>query len=297
MQSLWMLVAALLFSLVAAFVKLAIDAHSAWEIVFWRNVIGLAVLLPMSLRRAGGLRTLALTPHWRSHLARNVSGTTAVVLWFATTAFLPLATALTLNYTSSLFLGALLVAGAWRRGERGPQRRMLAALVIGFIGIVCVLRPTLAREQALWGAAGLLSGALGAIALLSLRALGKLGEPSTRTVFWFSLSGVMAGAGGMLAFGAHWPDARHLGYLVAVGVLALFAQMALTHAYGRGKPLLAATLGYSCIAFGSIWGWLFWGDVTPAEAWGGIALIVAAGVWSALLTAQAAVAGGTARRA
>ncbi|WP_085314530.1 DMT family transporter [Derxia lacustris] len=287
MQSLWMLAAAALFSLVAAFVKLAIDAHSAWEILFWRNAVGLAVLLPMALRRMGGLRALVVTPHWRGHLARNASGTTAVLLWFATTAHLPLATALTLNYTSSLFLAALLVGGAWRAGRRGPGRRMLAALLIGFAGIVCVLRPTLAPEQWLWGAAGLASGLLGAGALLSLRTLGQLGEPSTRTVFYFSLSGAAAGAAGMLAFGAHWPDARHLGYLLAVGGLALVAQLALTHAYGRGKPLLAATLGYSTIVFGSGWGWLVWGDVTPAQAWIGIGLIAGAGAWATLLTAQA----------
>ena len=128
MQSLWMLFAALLFSLVAAFVKLAIDQHSPWEILFWRNAIGLMVLLPMALRRAGGLRALAVTPHWRGHLSRNVSGTTAVLLWFSTTAFLPLPTALTLNYTSSLFIAVLLVGGALRSGAKGPGRRMLAAL-------------------------------------------------------------------------------------------------------------------------------------------------------------------------
>jgi S-adenosylmethionine uptake transporter len=163
---------------------------------------------------------------------------------------------------------------------------MLLALLAGFAGIVLVLRPSIAQDEWVWAMLGLASGMLAAVALLSVRALGALGESPPVIVFYFTLSGLVAGAVGMLVTGAHRPDAWHLTLLLGVGVSALLAQLALTRAYGSGHTLLAANLNYSGILFASFWGWLIWSDVLPLTSWIGIGLIVAAGVAATWLTAQ-----------
>ncbi len=292
MQSLWMLVAAFLFSAMGALVKYASTDHSAWEILGWRSFIGLIVLVPLIRSMPGGLRAGLATKYWSAHTVRNLSGTMAVVFWFASMAHLPIATSMTLNYTSSLFIGLGLFVGAAWRGQQftlGGVRQgpMLAALAMGFVGIVLVLRPTFERDQLLWALMALGSGVLAAVALMTVRALGQLGEPTSRTVFYFTLSGLLVALLGMAFTGASWPHPRELIALIGVGITAVMAQLALTRAYGFGQTLLAANLNYAGILFASFWGWLIWDDRVPAIAAAGMLLVVVAGIGSTWLTASA----------
>ena len=291
MQSLWMIVAAFLFSIMGVFVKLASREHSAWEILFWRSLVGLVVLIPIIRSMQGGLRAGLATRYWAAHMMRNLSGTMAVVLWFASLAHLPIAMSMTLNYTSSLFIGVGCFFGAAWRGNamcldgirQGP---MLFALVVGFIGISLILRPTLAEDQLMWALMALASGALAAVALMTVRTLGRLSEPSSRIVFYFTLSGLLVAVTGMIVTGAHWPTSQTLVQLVAVGATAALAQLALTRAYGYGQTLLAANLNYAGILFATLWGWWFWNDRTPWIAALGMVLVVGAGIGATWLTAN-----------
>ena len=292
MQSLWMLVAAFLFSAMGALVKYASPHHNAWEILGWRSVVGLAVLIPLIRSMPGGLRQGLATKYWSAHTVRNLSGTMAVVLWFASMAHLPIATSMTLNYTSSLFIGLGLFVGAAWRGQGltvGGVRQMpmLIALVVGFVGIVFVLRPTFERDQLIWALAALSSGVLAAVALMTVRALGQLGEPTSRTVFYFTLAGLLVALLGMAFAGATWPAPKEMAALIGVGICAVLAQLALTRAYGFGQTLLAANLNYAGILFASFWGWLIWDDRVPAIAAVGMLLIVGASIGSTWLTANA----------
>lgn len=291
MQSLWMIVAAFLFSVMGVFVKLASREHSAWEILFWRSMVGLVVLIPIIRGMEGGLRAGLTTKYWSAHMVRNLSGTMAVTLWFASLAHLPIALSMTLNYSSSLFIGVgCFVGAAWRGGvtdlEGMRQGPMLFALVMGFIGIILILRPTLAEDQLIWALMALASGALAAVALMTVRALGRLKEPSSRIVFYFTLSGLLVALVGMGVTGARWPTSWTLVHLVAVGSTAALAQLALTRAYGYGQTLLAANLNYVGILFATLWGWWFWNDRTPWIAAFGMFLVVGAGVGATWLTAS-----------
>ncbi len=278
MQSLWMLLAALLFSVMGALAKLASSQHSAWELLGWRNAIGLAVLVPVIARSPGGLLRALATPHWPGHVVRNTVGVGSMTLWFASIGRLPLATSTTLNYTSSIFLGAMLFVGAAWRGERRGEWPLLAALLVGFGGILLVLRPSFDGATLPWALVALVSGFLAAIALMSIRALGRLGESPKVIVFYFSAAGCVAGLLGMVIGGAHWPPALELGELLGVGVSGVAAQLCLTRAYGYGHMMLAANLNYAGIVFAAGWGFLLWGDVLALDGWIGIALIVGAGV-------------------
>ncbi|MFA7291927.1 MAG: DMT family transporter [Rhodocyclaceae bacterium] len=270
MQSLWMVVASILFAAMGVCVKLAADTFSAPEIVFYRSVISLALMfLLVRLHRI----PLA-TPHWRNQLFRGASGFVSLLLFFYAIALLPLATAVTLNYTSPLFLALYFAAFAGMRLRPG----MIAALMIGFVGVVALLRPTLASEQFAGGLIALGSGIISGLAYFNVRELGTRGEPEARTVFYFALFSSLCGGLWMLLYEFHPVDLRGGLLLFGVGALATLAQLAMTRAYKHGKPIVTASLAYTTIIFASLFGIALWGEVLSLSAWLGIGLIIVSGI-------------------
>lgn len=269
MQSLWMLVASLLFACMGVCVKFAAATHSAVEITFYRSFISLILMFGLVRLRGVSLAT----PHWRWQLSRGVVGFSALFAYFYAITLLPLATAVTLNYTSAIFL-AIYLALAGMRMRPG----ILGALVIGLLGVVLLLRPTLHADQLIAGLIGLGSGVLAGMAYFSVRELGARGEPETRTVFYFSLvSSVCAGL--WLAFSElHAVDLKNGLLLLGVASFATVAQLAMTRAYTRGKTLMSAALAYSTVIFSSLFGALFWGEVLDMAAWLAIGLIILSGI-------------------
>lgn len=283
-----MIGAALLFSLMAVGVKYASADYRAGEIVLYRSLVGLVLM-------GGVMRARRIT--WRTpvpamHLWRSASGTTALVLWFYAIGGLPLGTAMTLNYMSSVWIALFLMGGALlMNATRGLDGRLVLAVLAGFAGVAMVLRPTIEQDQLWHGLIGLLSGLLAAVAYLQVTALGRVGEPGERVVFYFSLAGVAAGLAVALADGGlHAHTLRGAALLLAIGVLATAAQWMMTLAYATGATLGIATLNYLGIVFGFAFGvWLF-GDPVTMLALAGMALIVGAGIAATFLRQRAAPA-------
>jgi S-adenosylmethionine uptake transporter len=281
-----MLLASLLFSIMSVCVKFAAATHNVWEMVFWRSAIGLLVLLPLLRQMEGGLRAALATQHWPAHIVRNCAGVSALSGWYASLTLLPLATSTTLNTTSSLFIAVIVFVSAAWSGRARPSLWLLFSILAGFVGVVLLLRPTLAADQYLGAAIALVSGLLSAVAMMSVRALGRLGEPTSRIVFYFTGAGLAVAALGMALTGAKWPTLQSFPWLLGIGVTAIFGQLAVTRAYGRGRALLAANLSYVAIPLACLWGWLLFSDVLPLVAWLGMALIVASGAMATWLTAR-----------
>lgn len=273
MQSLWMIVASFCFACMGVCVKLAAESFSAAELVFYRSAISL--LLMVGLVRLRGIAFA--TPHWRFQLLRAGSGFISLLLYFYAIAMLPLATAVTLSYTSPLFL-AIYLGWFGRMRLRGP---MLGALALGFVGVALLLRPTLHADQLTGGLIGLGSGILAGLAYYNVRELGALGESEERTVFYFSLFSTVASALWMVLFEFHHVDVRSALLLLGMGSFATLAQLAMTRAYKRGKTFLSASLAYTTVVFASLFGMLIWQETLSAGAWLAIALIVASGIVSA----------------
>jgi len=280
MQSLWMLVASLLFALMCGLVKLAAAEYSAAEIVFFRGLFGIVSIGGFALATG---RRLA-TPIPRLHLARGLVGFGALLLWYQAIAALPLATATTLNYTSPIFI-AMFTLGVLRERD---DWRLGAAILAGFAGVALVLRPTVAAQSLGDGLLGLASGALAAAAYLQVRHLARLGEPEWRIVFYFSLTMSIATGLWMLLAGAQPVTPRGTAILFGVGLFATLAQLALTRAYARGRTLAASSLAYATVVFAALLGWLVWDETLGVVAWLGIALVVASGVTATLVAATPA---------
>ncbi len=272
MQSLWMLAAGLLFACMGVFVKLGSAHFSSAELVFYRSIIGLVAIYAITRH----LQLPLATRNWKMHLRRSLSGFAALLLYFYAISALPLATAVTLNYTSPLFLA--LLTTLWLK-ERAHWPLMLA-IVLGFAGVVLLLRPTLNQDQFFAGCIGLVSGFLAGIAYFNIKQLGEMGEPEWRVVFYFTLLCTVGAGLWMLLTGFHSLNQENLLILLGLGTTATLAQFAMTRAYGKGKTLVSGSLAYSTVVFASLFGIVLWGEVLPVTAWLGIGLIAAAGVLS-----------------
>ncbi|WP_158080811.1 EamA family transporter, partial [Pelomonas sp. KK5] len=126
-----MIAATLLFSLMGVCVKLASDIYSAGEIVMYRGLIGMAMLGTMCRMSGVPLRT----PVPAMHFWRSLSGVAALSLWFYSISRLPLATAMTLNYMSSIWMAMFLLGGAVLvAGARRVDGKLVASVLVGFLG-------------------------------------------------------------------------------------------------------------------------------------------------------------------
>jgi S-adenosylmethionine uptake transporter len=281
MQSLWMLLASFLFAAMGVCVKLAAELYTTSEIVMYRGMMGAAMLFVLSRLRGDSMRT----PLPWAHVTRGVIGVTALWLWFYAIGRLPLAMSMTLNSMAPIWIAAILLGTAWWRGQARPEWGCAFAVMASFGGVTLLLQPSMQASQWFAACVALVSSVISALAYLQVRKLGQLGEPEYRVVFYFSVTGALAGALGSLAtpwiapgqIAWHGHTAHSVLLLAGVGLCATAAQMAMTRAYRLGHPLVTANLQYTGIVFSSIWGILLWSDALGWTGWAGIALILASG--------------------
>ena len=287
-----MVLAAFFFATMGVCVKYASASFNPAELVFYRGVIGVAFMAVLA--RSQGVRLATRYPGM--HAWRSAIGVFSLTAWFYAIAHLPLATAMTLNYMSSVWIAAFLVGGAllsWRparddgvrgpgealpaRGAGGPQLNgpLVVTVLAGFAGLI-----------------GLLSGLSAAFAYMQVMALSRLDEPETRTVYYFALGSAVAGAIGMMFTGLspwHWQAAL---WLLPIGLLAAGGQLCMTRAYARAGSqsamLVVANLQYSGIIFAAAYSIVLFGDRITALGWAGMALIVGSGIAATVLRARAA---------
>ncbi|ODU14583.1 MULTISPECIES: DMT family transporter [Variovorax] len=301
MQALWMVLGAFLFATMSVVVKIASEWFNSGEMVLGRGLIGIVFLWLLARNRGVSLATRYPGMHaWRSTI-----GVISLGAWFYAIAHLPLATAVTLNYMSSVWVAAFLVGGAllaWvpvpgrdGRVERPPLQGTLAMTVLaGFAGVVLMLKPTVSGNEGFGGMLGLLSGLTAAFAYMQVVALSRIGEPELRTVFYFAVGSAVAGAFATAATGfsggASWTW-QHALWLLPIGLLAALGQLCMTRAYATAKTqagtLVVANLQYSGIVFAAFYGVVLFNDRIDAAGWGGMALIIASGIAATVLRQRA----------
>jgi S-adenosylmethionine uptake transporter len=125
---------------------------------------------------------------------------------------------------------------------------------------------------------------------MQVTALGKVGEPEERTVFYFSVGTTVVGSVGMLFTdftpwqSVQWQDAA---WVIPIGILASLGQWAMTRAYRKGATLVVASMQYSGIIFAAIFSLTLFGDHIAPMGWAGIGVIVASGILATVLRARA----------
>lgn len=271
MTSSWMIVAAFLFSTMAVFVKLGAAHFDAAELGLYRSLAGFFFVLAL-VRVNGG--TLA-SRYMGQHMIRGVMGAISLMGYFYALTKLPLATAQTLNYTSPLFLA---VATVVVLGERFSPW-LVVAIGLGFVGVTLLLQPTFAEGTAAPALIGLFSGVLAAWAYLSVRTLGRLGEPDWRVLFWFTVVASVLCALWQAATGTfHAVTLDNLWILAGIGIFGTLAQLAMTRAYRTGDTLVVGSLSYSTLVFSALFTYLVWDEHLSALEWTGMGVIVLSGI-------------------
>lgn len=286
MQASWMILASLFFATMSVCIKFASADFGTFELVFYRGLIGIVFMAGMCRLQGVRLRT----PVPMMHVWRSAIGVVSLSAWFYAIAHLPLATAMTLNYMSGVWVAAFLVGGTLVMGrlqDFSRQGPVVMTVLSGFAGVVLILRPTIEQNQLFAGVVGLLSGIGAALAYIQVAALGRVGEPESRTVFYFSVGTTLTGLVGSLWMGFtawSWPAVV---WLLPIGLLAAGGQLCMTLAYSKGATLVVANLQYTGIVFAALYGLVLFGDHIPLIGWSGMALIIASGIMATVLRNRA----------
>ncbi len=272
-----MLTACAVFVLMSAFVKGLAERLPFFEIMFFRCLLAIPVVLIFSLSRGRpSLRTRRL----RSHIARAFTGMLAMTCSFYALTVLPLAEQTALTQTTPIFVLLLAIP---LLGERpGPAR--WAAVAVGFGGILAIALGQDAffgsgpRDTvALFGmAAALAHGVFSALTTLLVRSLSGT-ESSSTIVLWQSLL-MSAMIGLTLPFVWVTPGWADVLLLALCGLLGGLAQVMLTEAWASAEVSAVAPFGYTSLLWAALFGWVMWGEIPGFWTWVGSGLIVAAGL-------------------
>ena len=266
-----MIVAGLMFATMGVFVKLGAEHFDAAELAFYRNFVSLIFVGALVAIRGGSLKTT----HGTAHFVRGLTGSISLIGYFYAMTQLPLATAQTLNYTSPLFLAITTVVVL---GEKFSGW-LIAAIALGFVGVAVLLQPTFHGGKEAVALIGLFSGVFSAWAYLSVRTLGKLGEPDWRVVFWFTVIGSILCAAWQLSTSSfHALRLDNFWMVLGIGLTGAIAQLAMTRAYRTGNTLVVGALSYSTLVFGAVLAFIVWGERLQPLEWVGMGIIIASGV-------------------
>ena len=246
-----LLCSALLFSVMGVCVRYASHSVDNATIVFFRNIFGLLIFLPLVFAKGiGFFKTEKLWMHtWRS-----VVGLTAMYGFFYAIAHLKLSNAMVFTYSSPVFIPLI----AWLFLKEKITTPMLIAAAVGLVGVVFVAKPDQGFFN-LISAVGLGASFLAAMAYVTVRALTAT-EPPERIVFYFCLIGSLISAVPMLW---SWRSFTWLefGFMAAAGLLASVSQVLMSYAYKLAPAGQIGPVNYSAIVFAGILGYLFWAEI------------------------------------
>lgn len=253
------------------FAKLLSAAHSVVEVAFYRNLIA---VIPFAIWIFLLGRRDILTIHSRPDaiVARSVIGTLSLILTFMAFNALPMADAQALFFTSSLFLPV--IGWAFLKERVGPHR--WAAVLIGFLGILAIVRPTGGVNIAGAGfavSAALMHASLGAL----LRVLGRTERPETVTFYFLAIGAGLAGLA--MPFIATIPQWSEVPLFIGAGLSGALAQMCLSAAFKYAPVALVTIFNYTGIVWATAYGWFIWGDWPAPPVFLGAGIIVASSLF------------------
>jgi len=283
----FMLLSVALFSGMDGLIKWLGADYPTLQIVFFRSLFAF-VPLSFFLFRSGSLAALK-TRSLRGHILRAMVGLSAMSIFFYAFSKMPLANVVAIGFAAPLFVTALSVP---LLGERvGPRR--WTAIVIGFIGVLTMVRPDEGVfERVAWLA--LAGTVFYALAMIFVRRLSRT-ETSVAIVFYFSLACTLV-SGAVLPFVWVTPDALGWTLLIAVGLIGGLAQLAMTNAFRLAEASVVAPFDYSAMLWTAMVGYLFWQEVPGLHIWLGVAVVVASGLYIAQREARLGLPRGVARR-
>ncbi|WP_152223408.1 DMT family transporter [Pseudomonas sp. SCB32] len=271
-----MLLSMFCFAVVDALAKTVAMKYPANEVTFFRMAFGVLPAFLLCLRGqplAQRLRHLDV----RGQTIRAVTLLGASALFFAGLPYMALSEAISIAYSEALLV---IVLAPLLLRERLLPRNALAAL-LGFTGVLMVVKPD-GTEASLLGPSLLLASAfLGALSMIQIRRIRET-DDSTTTVLYFTVLGALV-TGASLAFSWRTPTLPDLGLMLALGLLATLGQLLFTIAVRRAHAATLAPYTYTSIIWASLFGYVIWGEVLSLLSLVGILLIVGSALAVAVL--------------
>ena len=270
-----MLASTMAFGLMAIFIRLASASMPTWEVAFFRTFFGFLILLallswPMR-SQARPLRAFAASVRTRQlprYVVRCAIGVGAMFCGFWAIAHLPLAQAISLNYSSPIFVT---IAAILMLGERVRMRRW-AAVVVGFIGVLVIVRP---YSQAF--SAGTLvavaSAVLSALVAVQIKQLSAIDDADT-IVFWTYLLWVpMTLVPTLLVW--RTPQGVTWLWLALAGLLGTAGQLLWTRALKLGEVSALTPISFLQLPVVTFAGWLLFDETVDVPTLAGAGIILA----------------------
>jgi drug/metabolite transporter (DMT)-like permease len=260
------LLATLCIVLMNACAKTSSAAHGPVEMVFYRGVVALSLLVPYML--ATHPVSVFKTRRIVAHLYRAVVGNVGVGLVFWAYSLLPMANATALLFAAPLFVTAL---SPLLLRERVDGARWVA-VALGFGGILLVSRPSVSLLADPASLVGLGAALCIALVDMALRNLGRTESPLT-TVFYFILGGVILSAPYTLVAGT-LPEGPILPWIAGIGIFTAVQQLAKTAAFRFAEASFLAPYTYTAIVWAALVGWLLWREVLTVQVVAGTGVVV-----------------------
>lgn len=264
--------ASLAFSAMVVGVKAAAASLPALEVVFFRSLLGSLMVGYLLFRKK--ISSAGKGTERKLLLLRGVSGFLALTLHFYTISKLPLGTAVILNYTGPLFVA--IFAMIFLREK--PGGFLVSMILVAFAGVYLLVGGGLSAEPRQIAAIflAILSAILSAVAVLSIRAVGRRESPLT-VIFYFTLISTV-GSLFYLPFGFEWPNPREWFALGVVAVGSFYGQIWMTIAYRRAPASVVAPFAYLTPLLSFIYGLLFWKERLKPLNLLGLSLVILGGV-------------------
>ncbi|MFZ5721482.1 MAG: DMT family transporter [Pseudomonadota bacterium] len=266
--ALWMLGSALGFTAMTVLIKFLGDDYPASLQTFYRQAAGLVILLPVILRHRGAAYA---TTRPGILFFRSAAGTLGMILSFYAFQKMPLADANALSFTRTLWLVPLAAfvvrehVGRWRIG----------AAVVGFLGVLLMVRPGAGGEFALGlpALAMLAASLLFALTITGMKVMTRDHSPTVLLVWAATLGFVFAIPGAFIAW--RWPEPVDLALLCAMGVLGTITQACYIKGMQQGDAAAMAPIDYTRLVFTAAAGFLLFGEIPTAWTMAGAGVVVA----------------------
>lgn len=283
---LFMLLAALGFSVMGGAAKALKESFNAGQLVFYRNAIGLAFLLPGLLIRPPvqqGGKPVRLA-------FRGLMGTLALYTLLYCILHIPLGTAMSYNLTSALFIAVF----SFLFFKEYHGKKVAFAVLLGFTGMLLIYKPVMHLPW-YYHLAGLVSGITSAIAYMTVNRLAGFYDPRVIVLSFLSSGFIVpllsmifhystgTAADGLFVIDFRAPQGIDWGWLLLMGISALLGQYFVTRSYGSDKAGIVSVFGYANIIYSVFIGIMLGDNFPDWFSWTGIFCIIGSGVIIALV--------------
>jgi drug/metabolite transporter (DMT)-like permease len=263
------------FSAMDAIGKWAVRDFSVFQVLVVRSAPAVAILLLLS-PYFGGREVLRTSQPW-AHNLRALSATLAFLFFFASVRVLPLADAIAVEFGGPFIVVSLSVP---LLGERVGRSRWIA-VAVGFLGMLLVVQPTGRglRPEALLV---LLASFSYSLMMILTRWMAKRSGGTERTFTFLVYTFGMQGLVGLLGAPLTWKPMSPFDVALtsAMGIFTLGGHLGVTAAFQRAPASVVAPLEYTALVWATLYGFVFFGDFPGPQVWLGVAVIVAAGIYT-----------------